>query len=68
MNKTLTAREKLTARIAGLNTDQLLAGVLHIGGGYVSEDQRLVRAMLIQEFATREGAEMADELMDQVGL
>ena len=63
-----TARRQLTAKIASLTNDQLLAGVVAIGGGYVSEDRRLVRAMLLEEISTRDGADAADLVMDSIGL
>ncbi len=61
-------RNLLNAKIAGLSTDQILEAVVVIGGGQVEVEQRMVRALLIDEFIRREGVEAGDVLMDKVGL
>ncbi len=61
-------RNLLNAKIAGLTTDQILQAVVVIGSGQVEMEQRLVRALLIDEFIRREGVDAGDMLMDRVGL
>lgn len=68
MANSQTPSEKLTTKIASLSTDQLMAGVVAIGGGVVSVEQRLVRALMIDEFIAREGTDAGDMLMESVGL
>jgi hypothetical protein len=63
-----TARERLTAGIAALTTDQIRNAVAAIGGGHVETDSRMVRAFLIEELITREGVEAGEALMDALGL
>lgn len=63
-----TAAAILTARIAALTTDEIRSGIAAIGGGDVDTDNRMVRAFLIEEIITREGAAAGDTLMDSLGL
>lgn len=58
----------LTARIADMTTDQIREAVAVIGGGHVDTENRMVRAYLIEELIAREGVEVGDKLMDELGL
>lgn len=67
-NSTQVPKAQLLAGIASLSTEQIREGVNAIGGGHVEQDQRVVRAYLIEELITREGVESGDALMDQLGM
>lgn len=58
----------MKAKIAGLNSDQLLQGITLIGGGQVSQDQRPVRALMLDEYESRNGGEALDALMITLGM
>jgi hypothetical protein len=64
----VNATAALTASIATLTTDQILAALKEIGGGQVETDARMVRAFMIEELITREGQDYGDNLMDEMGL
>jgi hypothetical protein len=64
----VNATAALTASIATLTTEQILAALAEIGGGHVDTETRTVRAFMIEEFITREGQAAGDELMDEMGL
>jgi hypothetical protein len=70
-----TAKAKLIAGIATLSTAQIEAGVIgmHLAGRYkgrgeAQEAARMVRAYMIEEYITREGAEAGNILMESVDL
>jgi hypothetical protein len=64
----VNATAALTASIATLTTDQILAALKEIGGGQVETETRMVRAFMIEELITREGQDYGDNLMDEMGL
>jgi hypothetical protein len=63
-----TARQKLTTRIASLDTVEIVALVARVGGGDVTDAERVLRTHLLAEFERREGGEAVDVLMDSIGL
>jgi hypothetical protein len=64
----VNATAALTASIATLTTDQILAALAEIGGGQVETEARMVRAFMIEELINREGVEAGEALMDSMGL
>lgn len=67
-SKKETIFSAMKAKISGLSADQLLQGVTLIGGGQVSQDQRLVRALMLDEYESRNGGEALDALMITLGM
>jgi hypothetical protein len=64
----VNATAALTASIATLTTDQILAALAEIGGAQVDTETRMVRAFMIEELINREGQAAGDNLMDEMGL
>ena len=58
----------LKNQIRAEETQTLVDALMLIGGGYVSEDQRMVRACLLDIYQERNGEEATLELSDQIGL
>lgn len=58
--------EKLIAAIESKTTKQILECVRMVGGA--TQEQRMVRAALIEVYGKRCGDEAADALMDELGL
>jgi hypothetical protein len=50
------------------STEIILETIRTIGGGYVDQDKRMVRAALIDLYAERTSEDAADNLMDEIGL
>jgi hypothetical protein len=49
-------------------TQTLIDAIKVIGGGRVSVELRMARAAMIEALIIREGEELADALMDQLGM
>ena len=49
-------------------TEMILECIRTIGGGFVSVEERMVRAALIDVYAERTSNADADTLMDEIGL
>lgn len=60
--------EKLIAKVNMLSTKQIVEAAQMIGGCQVDQDQRMVRATLIEVYEQREGEAAADELMNRLGM
>jgi hypothetical protein len=60
--------EQLKAKARTQTTEMILDCLLMIGGGHVSEDERMVRAALIDVYIERTSPEDGDTLMDILGL
>ena len=63
-----TLLERMRSRVSALSGDQVLQGVILIGGGLVSQDQRMVRALLLDEYEKRNGEEALDALLVTLGM
>lgn len=69
----MSAQEKLQGKIAEMATDAILEGIMLIGGGSIldgeiTKEQQIVRAYLLKEYGSREGADMEDALAEALGL
>jgi hypothetical protein len=65
------ARARMRAYVGGLTDDQLLAGVVVIGGGgydVIGPEKARVRAELLGEYERRHGGDAVDVVMDSIGL
>ena len=60
--------QQLTASLQSTSTTRLIEMIKMIGGGFVSTEEMMVRAALIDAYEAREGESAADELMTDIGL
>jgi hypothetical protein len=66
--RTMTTTNPLQARISTMSTEQILAAVRAIGGGFITVEQNTVRYFLFREYEARKGGRSLDELMDEIGM
>ena len=64
----MTTTNPLQARISTMSTEQILAAVRAIGGGFITVEQNTVRYFLFNEYEARKGGRALDELMDELGM
>jgi len=69
-NQMSEAIEAMKTKIATLTDTMILDAIKTIGGELldISTEKRITRAYLIEEYATRNGFDAADELMDSIGM
>lgn len=60
--------EQLISKASTYSDEAVLEMLTAIGGGDVTVEERMVRAALIEVYSQRHGAEMADALMDLLGM
>lgn len=60
--------EKIMEKVRKYATADIYATVLKINKPVMTEDERMVRAALIEVYAERSGVEAADKLMDRLGM
>ena len=60
--------EKMIEHALTKETQTLIDSIKVIGGGRVSTELRMARAVMIEAIVIREGEELADSIMDQLGM
>lgn len=60
--------DTIKARIRTQSTKTIVQCIYEIGGGNITEDQRLVRACLLDVYEEREGEDALDLILDDLGL